>query len=98
VWRVILNEVPTMANLRLIGVSLNSVTCIMCDEQGETINHLLFTYKVVAKICNICYIYTRKLGVNHNQIQAHFEHFNILKPNHNGICYVDCYSVDPMEP
>jgi len=85
VLRAISNGVPTLVNLRLRGVILNNVTCVMCSEQEETINHLLFTCKVAAKIWNMCYKWTGTLGVNHNKIQAYFEHFHLMITK--GICY-----------
>jgi len=73
-----------MINLRHRGVFLNNVNCVMCGEQGDTINHLLFTCKVATKIWNMCNKWTGNLGVSYNQIQAHFEHFHLLELNLKG--------------
>jgi len=79
VWRTILNGVPIMINLRHRRVFLNNVSCVMCGEQDKTINHLLITYKVTTNIWNMCNKWIGNLGVSHNQIQAHFEHFLLLE-------------------
>jgi len=51
-----------MINLRHRGVLLNNVSCVMCGEQDETINHLLFTCKVATNIWNMCITNGRELG------------------------------------
>ena len=60
VWRTILNGVPAMINLRHRGVFLNNVSCVMCGEQDETINHLLITCKLTTNIWNICNVRPEK--------------------------------------
>ena len=60
VWRTILNGVPAMINLRHRRVFLNNVSCVMCGEQDETINHLLITCKLTTNIWNICNVRPEK--------------------------------------
>ncbi|KAL4584844.1 hypothetical protein LXL04_009454 [Taraxacum kok-saghyz] len=41
VWRVLRNRLPTRGSLQGRGIHLETVRCPLCNEQEETVNHLL---------------------------------------------------------
>ena len=43
IWRFLRDALPTRSNLAKRGISLQSLACIFCDNNVETLDHCLFT-------------------------------------------------------
>nr|GEY22425.1 RNA-directed DNA polymerase, eukaryota [Tanacetum cinerariifolium] len=41
-WKVISNSIPTRFNISRRGISIDSLSCVLCDNGVETSNHFFF--------------------------------------------------------
>nr|GEZ89587.1 RNA-directed DNA polymerase, eukaryota [Tanacetum cinerariifolium] len=42
-WRLVLNKLPTRVNLDTKGIDVDSVLCLICCVNVETVNHVFFS-------------------------------------------------------
>nr|GEV28236.1 ribonuclease H-like domain-containing protein [Tanacetum cinerariifolium] len=42
-WKVMSDSIPTKLNISRQGISIDSLSCVMCDNRVETSNHLFFS-------------------------------------------------------
>ncbi|KAH1215344.1 putative ribonuclease H protein [Glycine max] len=49
-WRILKNRLPTRDNLRRRNVELPSYNCPLCDQEGETVGHIMYSCR---KTCHL---------------------------------------------
>jgi len=77
-WRILLDRLPTRANLARREGQVGNVWCPMCQEGIETTQHLFTTCKVTQKVWDLCDRWVGNVTVGHNVITAHFQSFRLL--------------------
>lgn len=59
-WKVVHNRLPVATQLNKRGVRVDSL-CLMCGEEKETVNHVLFQCRVVREVWELAPV-NRKSG------------------------------------
>ncbi len=77
-WRVILDRLPTTANLIRRGVPVVSPVCVMCNQLQETSQHLFLDCVVAQRVWYGCYRWIGIVGAQSNEIRNHLENFYLI--------------------
>ena len=77
-WRVILDRLPTTANLIRRGVPVVSSVCVMCNQLQETSQHLFLDCVVTQRVWYGCYRWIGIVGAQSNEIRNHLENFYLI--------------------
>ena len=77
-WRVLLDRVPTNANLIRRGVPVDSPICVMCNLSQETSQHLFIDCAVAQRVWSGCYRWVGIVGVQNKEIRNHLENFYLI--------------------
>lgn len=75
VWRLLKHCLPTSINLLRRGVSLPSVTCPLCAEEDEDLEHLFFRCKTSL---SIGYTFLQWLGICLTPLSTSYTLRNVL--------------------
>jgi len=74
-WRVLLGKLPTRVNLVRRQVEMPSMLCPLCNNEDETIQHVLFECIVAQKMWDNCNIWIGIYSVRPNTTGSHFTSF-----------------------
>ncbi|XP_068487113.1 uncharacterized protein [Phaseolus vulgaris] len=77
-WRVLLDRIPTNANLIRRGVPVDSPVCVMCNLSQETSQHLFIDCAVAQRVWFGCYRWVGMVGVQNKEIKNHLENFSLI--------------------
>jgi len=75
VWRIVLDRLPTRANLVRRRVQLGNAWCSLCWEGTENAQHLFSTYKVAQRVWHSCKRWVRSVVVRHESVPIRFQSF-----------------------
>jgi len=78
VWRILLDRLPTRANLVKRGMQIMYVDCLLCLEATETCQRLFDTCKVAQKVWDKCERWAGTVIARHESILFHFQSFYLL--------------------
>jgi len=70
-WRILLDKVPTRANLIRRGVIVNLIMCPLCNLSEETSQHLFLDCVFAQRVWSRCYRWIGVLGAQNKGIQNH---------------------------
>ncbi|KAL4582746.1 hypothetical protein LXL04_007305 [Taraxacum kok-saghyz] len=74
VWRVLRNRLPTRGSLQGRGIPLETVRCPLCNEQEETVNHLLGSCTVANAMWGKVFrwMQLQRIGNRNSELQKDF--------------------------
>ncbi|KAJ9565341.1 hypothetical protein OSB04_001307 [Centaurea solstitialis] len=73
VWRVRLDRLPTKANLLEKGLNLDTDTCLLCNDSGETGDHLFITCRTAVEVRRRINVWWNCLPSLCNSVRDFFE-------------------------
>jgi len=77
-WRVLLDRIPTRANLIRRGVVGIPPLCALCNMVEESSQHLFLDCTVAQRVWLMCYRWIGILGAQNRGIKNHMENFHLI--------------------